>query len=317
MKTQIYLTSLVMLISSCADRITSENLSGCQKDLQDRQYEKAIESCENRQQIAEAHMGFAGFRVPAFLNREEVKPNTDTNATRVLGKEDVSLANVTVNSLELSNQHIPHTESRVSRIQRAKQSFDSVIELFDGQDDLNNDEKILYVFATVFGSQLEMVLLLDIGKATSIKATTEAALRTEVATLIANNKSPIITQLNNGEEVSEVLKQGDGRLWDQELRMAMLPSSATINVPGVGNRKLDIGGNLEKVCQSISGSSSSTTSPDGRSIDQLLDDADNAAAQFGELVGSDSLKTLQEAIEATRDIFSGQQKNCQALNAFL
>ncbi len=304
-------------IIGCTDLVSEEDdaSSACEAALNDRDYDTAISICdesddEGRANKAAAFMGQAGFDIANLLSAESVSASKDANETDVLGTEDVSFANIALNVLKLDSGTLSEESIRIAAIQSSKQSLESAIDLLSpvNASRLTVDEIVLELLSSVYAIQLELILLLDVGQATSLDPSNTSELETSVATLALTGGSHLITTLKDGTDISTALKKADGRIWTNEQNLALLPSSVL---------GFELGGNLTQICESLGSATSNTTTPPGKSFTTLLTQITTAVGKFGSLSGSDSLSDLSDAIDTANSLEDELGAACSTFAEFL
>ncbi|MBF0286780.1 MAG: hypothetical protein HQM14_03105 [SAR324 cluster bacterium] len=315
--------SLILIIWGCGDIVPEdEATSGCSSALNDRDYDTAISKCSGRADLAAAYMGKAGYDIINLLDAsgKSVKAITDTSATNVLGSENVGFA-FSINALKLSESDIPDETQRQTAMEDSKEALEEVIDLFDGATDQSGSELVLETFATMFAVSLEMVLLLDIGIATTLSIS-DGSLAT---TFIANTGNHLITDdssitsyvdttslADSSNTVGVVMKKLDGRIWEKEQNLALFYDSFNLSATtkaalGTSDDTLDMHGNLSAVCRSFSDTKNSTDPP-GRGVLTLIGKLSSVATKFAAAFSDaesdaagevDDLTTTVDALEDT------------------
>lgn len=305
----LLLLLMICGIYACADLVKeSDNKSAvCDDDLNSREYADAITSCsDDKEKLAAAYMGLAGFDIANLLNSsaKPTKAITTANVVATLGTDTVTYANAGLDVLGLNANQIPDKTVRLKAIQDAKINLDKAIDVLSplSATELSVDGIILEILASVYSLQLELVMLLDVGKAASIDPTTQTTTQM-LTTLVAANGSIELTTLTDGSAIpANTLVAQDGHLWTKEQNFAMLP-----NVIGI----YTIGGNLAQVCASIVANKSSTTTPCTRSLKALLISTATAVGKFGSaLSGSDTLTSLQAGIDTANSSNTSMTAAC-------
>ncbi len=306
----------LLTIWGCSDLISEDEDSACKGALSDRDYDTAISKCSDRADLAAAYMGKAGYDIINLLESSEnkIKAITDTSATDVLGTENVGFA-FSINALRLSEKDIPDESQREAAMETAKEALEEVIDLYENASNQSNTELVLETFATMFAVSLEMVLLLDIGIATTLSISDSSL----AATLVASTGKHLITDdssipsnfvdttslADSTNTVGVVMKKLDGRIWAKEQNLALFYDSFNLSAAsqlalGTSDSTLNMYGNLNSVCRSFSDTKTSDDPP-GRGVLALIGKLSTAAAKFASAFsGSDSDAALEvDSLEST------------------
>lgn len=306
-----FFCSPLLLLGGCL--VAQSDTPACKKAFNKRDYTTAIAKCTKRSDLAASYLGNAGFDIVSAIGNDEEEPKaiTDEIFVALLGEQQVNGASI-LRLLKLSPTKIPNESTREAAIKASKLSLEEAITLLTdvSADDMSTDEKFLEIFSTVFALQLEMLLLIDVGQATSLDPSNSSAISSTLTTGIAAgtiNSSSIstfhlITKEADGDTLADdILVRLDGKIWEKEQNLSILPDAfpltgATAILLG---STIDLGGNLTNICASLSssGATSTTTDPPGRGIVTLSTLLLNALGKLadGQLSDNDFVNSISES----------------------
>ncbi len=306
------MSSGVFLIWGCNDLVKEDDAkSGCENALNDRDYDTALRKCSARKDIATAYMGKAGFDVINLINASSSSTTaiTESTVTTLLGKENVSFVK-TLRTLKLTKSAHPEATAREKAMEASKFNLENVIDLYDGKTDQTKEELVLQTLGTLYATNLEILLLLDVGIATIIDITS-ATFRADLLAsrgkiLITGSKTipsssiavSTVTFANSTSSVDVVMAKLDGRIWAKEQNSALMPESiglspATQALLGTPQNSINLYGNLPTVCRSSSDSKISSD-PVGKGILTLLSNLTTAISRFNAAFSGSSSDTITD-----------------------
>ena len=317
----VLVSGVVFVIWGCGDLVQEDDsTSGCDKALNSRDYDSALSKCTERKDLAAANMGKAGFDVINLISSssESTSAITDSTITALLGKDNVSFVTA-LNTLQLTTSAYPDATDREAAIEAAKLSLETVIDLYDGVSDQSTEELVLQTFSALYATNLELLLILDVGMATSLDITASTFATDFVASagkhLITGDPSVPSSSVaasvfaDSTTSVDVVLKPLDGRVWEFEQNLALLIESVTLSAVtqialGTSDTSINLFGNLPTVCRSFSNSKTSSD-PVGKGILALLADLSNVVTLFNNAFSGSSSDTTDsvDELDAAVDTF--------------
>lgn len=307
----ILILSVALGLWGCRDLVKEDvKISACNKALNDRKYDTALSKCTARKDRAAAYLGKAGYDIISLLNSSSGKANNNATIKALLGTENVSLS-YTVNILKLGPNKIPDDTARETAMRNSKIASEKVVDLYDHSLSLTGEEMVLKTLGTMFAASLEIILLLDIGLATTLDITNnfrDNLVATRGKHLITADPSipessvavsTILDTINSVEvSVDKYLKKLDGHLWTTERNQALMPGSialgpVTRGALGIANDRLELYGNLPAVCRSLT-NTKTASDPPGRGILVLVEKFNEALVQFKTILSdaSDAAKKV-------------------------
>ncbi|MBF0278004.1 MAG: hypothetical protein HQM13_09445 [SAR324 cluster bacterium] len=328
---------MFFVIWGCSDLVKEDaSTSGCESALNDRDYDTALEKCSARKDRATSYMGKAGFDVINLLNSSSKSTTaiTDVTITALLGTENVSFVTA-LNTLNLTTDVYPDEADRENAIETAKVYLESVIDLYDGVTNQTTEELVLQTFGTLYATNLELLLLLDVGMATSLDITS-ASFSTDLLAsggkiLITGDSSipsssvavSTYTFADSTSSVDNIMKKLDGRIWANEQNLALMIesiglSAATQLILGTSSSTIQLYGNLPSVCRSFSNTKTSSD-PAGKAILTLLTDLTNVISQFNSAFSgssSDTTSSISELDAAVATFETSIDSACKLVDSF-